>query len=90
MTIEFVTASTNELVKKEKFLVYPKTSKAIDPLSTITGAVVLEVIAANTDASYKNNLRQTDRSVEVAMTKELLDEPVCYETDDWRCVKLFR
>ena len=69
---------------------YSKKSKAIDPLSTIIGAVVLEVIAVNTDPSYKINLRQTDRLVEVAMTKELLDEPVCYETDDWRCVKLFR
>jgi hypothetical protein len=34
-------ASTNELVKREKFLVYPKKSKAIDALSTIVGAVVL-------------------------------------------------
>jgi hypothetical protein len=84
MTVEFVMASTDELVKKEKFLMYPKKSKAIDPLSTIVGAVVLEVIAANTNASYKINLRQTERLVEVAMTKELLDEPVYYETDDWR------
>jgi hypothetical protein len=88
MTFEFVMASTNQFIKKEKFLVYPKKSKAIDPLSMIIGAIVLEVIAANTDASYKINLRQIERFVEVAMTKELLDEPVCYETDDWRCVKL--
>ena len=81
LTVEFVTAATDELVKKERFLVYSKKSKAIDPLSTIIGAVVLEIIAANTDRSYKINLRQTDRLVEVAMTKELLDEPVYYETD---------
>jgi hypothetical protein len=89
-SVEFVTASTNELVKKEKFLVYPKTSKAIDALSTIVGVVVQEVIAVNTNASYKINLRQSERLLEVAMTKELLDEPVYYETDDWRCAKLFR
>jgi len=89
MTVEFVTACPNELVKKEKFLVYPKKSKATDALSTIVGAVVLEVIAANTNASYKIKLRQSERLVEVAMTKELIDQPVYYETDDWRCVKLF-
>ena len=90
MTVEFVTASTNTLLKKEKFLIYPKKSTTVDALPMIVGSAVLEVTAANTDASYKINLRQTDRLIEVAMTKGLLDEPVCYETDDWRCVKLFR
>ena len=42
MTVQFVTAATDELVKKERFLVYSKKSKAIDPLSTIIGALVLE------------------------------------------------
>jgi hypothetical protein len=89
MTVEFVTGSTNQFVKKEKFLVYPKNSKAIDALSAMVGSVVLELIAANSDASYRINLRQTEPLVEVAMTKELLDKPVYYETDDWRCSKLF-
>jgi hypothetical protein len=89
MTVEFVTGSTNQLVKKEKFLVYPKNSKAIDALSAMVGSVVSELIAANSDASYRINLQQTEPLVEVAMTKELLDKPVYYETDDWRCAKLF-
>jgi hypothetical protein len=33
MTVEFVTASTNTLLKKEKFLIYPKKSTAVDALS---------------------------------------------------------
>jgi hypothetical protein len=71
MTVEFVTGSTNQFVKKEKFLVYPKNSKAIDALSAMVGSVVLELIAANSDASYRINLRQTEPLVEVAMTKEI-------------------
>lgn len=90
MTVEFVTASTNTLLKKEKFLIYPMKSTAVDALPMIVGSAVLEVIAINNEASCPITLRQTDRLIEVAMTKELLDEPVCYETDDWRCVKLFR
>jgi hypothetical protein len=86
MTVEFVTASTNTLLKKEKFLIYPKKSTAVDALPMIVGSAVLEVIAINNEASCPITLRQTDRLIEVAMTKELLDEPVCYETDDWRCV----
>jgi hypothetical protein len=89
MTVEFVTGSTNQFVKKEKFFVYAKNSKAIDALKAMVGSVVLELIAAHSDASYRINLRQTEPLVEVAMTKELLDKPVSYETDDWRCAKLF-
>jgi hypothetical protein len=87
MTVEFVTASTNELVKTEKFLLYPKKSQAVGALSMIVGCGVLEVIAANNQASRPINLRQTERLVEVTITKELLDEPVCYETDEWRCIR---
>jgi hypothetical protein len=87
MTVEFVTASANKLVKTEKFLLYPKKSKAVDALSMIVGSGVFEVIAANSEASCSINLRQTERLVEVAITKDLLDEPVYYETDGWRCLK---
>jgi hypothetical protein len=54
MTVEFVTASTNTLLKKEKFLMYPKKSTAVDALSMIVGSVVLEVIAINTEASCQS------------------------------------
>jgi hypothetical protein len=88
MTVEFVTASTNDLIRTEKFLLYPKKAKPIDALSMIVGSGVLEVIAINSKASQSINLRQTERLVEVPITKELLGEPAYYETDDWCCVKL--
>jgi hypothetical protein len=40
----------------------------------IVGSVVLEVIAINNEASCPITLRQTERLVEVAITKDLLDE----------------
>ena len=88
MTVELVTASTNELVKKAKFLLYPKKLYPVDALPMIAGLVVLEVIAMNSDASYPINLRQTEPLVAVAIPKELLDEPAYCETDGWRCLKL--
>ena len=88
MTVELVTGSTNELVKKAKFLLYSKKSHPVDTLSMIAGLVVLELITANSAASYPINLRKTEPLVAVAMTKEWLDEPAYCETDDWRCIKL--
>ena len=88
MTVELVTGSANELVKKAKFLLYPRKSNPVDALSMIAGLVVLEVIAMNSDGSSPINLRQTGPLVAVAMTKEWLDEPAYLETDDWRCIKL--
>jgi hypothetical protein len=88
MTVELVTASTNELVRKAKFLLYPKKSNPGDALSIVAGLIVLEVIAMNRDASYPINLRQTEPLVAAAIPKELLDEPVYCETDDWGCLKL--
>jgi hypothetical protein len=88
MTVELVTGSTNELVKKAKFLLCPKKSKPVDALPVIAGLVVLEVITMNSDASDLINLRQTEPLVAVAIPKELLDEPAYCETDDWRCIKL--
>jgi hypothetical protein len=88
MTVELVTGSTNELVRKAKFLLYPKKSNPGDALLMIAGLVVLEVIAMNSDASYPINLRQTEPLVAAAISKELLDEPAYCETDDWRCMKL--
>lgn len=88
MTVELVTGSTNELVRKAKFLLYPKKSNPGDALLMIAGLVVLEVIAMNSDASYPINLRQTEPLVAAAISKELLDEPAYCETDDWCCIKL--
>jgi hypothetical protein len=58
--VEFVTASANRLVKTEKFLLYPKKSKAVDALSMIVGSGVFEVIAANNEAAWDDNNELTE------------------------------
>jgi hypothetical protein len=88
MTVELVAGSTNEFVRKAKFLLYPKNSNPGDALSIIAGLVVLEIIAMNSDASHPINLRKTEPLVATAIPKELLDKPAYCETDDWRCIKL--
>jgi hypothetical protein len=88
VTVEFLTASTNQVAKKEKFLVYPKNSKSREAESIELVSLVLKGIVIKKDASYPMNLQNTEPLVKVKMTKELLDEPVYYETDNWRCAKL--
>jgi hypothetical protein len=88
VTVEFVKTFTNRLVKKEKFLVYSKNSKALEASSIEVVSFVLKGIVIKNDASYPINLQNTEPLVKVEITKELLDEPVYYETDNWRCAKL--